>query len=1076
MVNTRPSNASKHPGNPDLKNPRRPSSELVAERLEAEQEQAAEAATQAKKLVHVAKLQNTAHKAELKRAKVGNKPSTASQSKTKKPSASGSSAAKSTSTRAPAVTPHQPESTILPVNQSTDKHQSARKSTKPGRDAITETRELLSASGQQSRRTGTSAATSASGKGTTVTSVKSAAAGGSKRKAPDNNGASSESARPKQKPAKKSRTKAPAGVRPDWSSQAQAVTPSKATTTPAKQQAISLPRAAIQVAREWSKLQPPQVKGSDDESGPPGEVLNGGYASDDDDETAAPEKGDVRTTAEGIVTITHNSSGLDKGVTKGRKRVGVSHYKNEDLPAACRKLWRNTYVPTMYDMYATGNDPWDNTANNRMVGNLTYVWEKVYNTPVSSEDIRGPILGVMNQRLAEWRNKLAAAAINVVVGHFEDGGEQYSSPESRAKFVKWALGPKKLFIWQATTPKRTGAFQSSLIIKTFATHLTEVQGTVGSFFKGYEPQGALALTCVALERALMLFETGVHHVSDPGDTKRPEFNASIWYDATDGYQGTIAQLKPEVWDAIIAAAEPYAKKGKARRLGHSASSDCDMGPEDDRARLLDSSDLEEDDGEVAAHSEPPNEDDSDPIVGDVEPEAVDNSMEVEEDTASMYGSDTAAGQQCHSPVECEPFEEDDGVGVIVLIPAASYRHVRIPLVMFSESLSQLHPESPPTAYSDLEALGWKQSIRDYIAANRDRVKGAPSDNIVFYELYQSPAQLRARTHPALLATQSALLSLWHNSARSSSASGRPRQPTHAPRLLRSPPHPPARTQRLHPRPARRQRGVERWEDPGFRACFSKILEHEDENGVVDVEAWRKHDAFDVAPRLDAKQDLYDAPNQCSVFRPWQGWTALSSTGPREGTLQVFPMITLAAAYIMLRPFFALRAGAPAHSLAADDWVLDLESTEFPGSVPRKAQELNSQSHPHLCFDKTLVSIPRVEPGDQVYWHCDVVHAVESEHRGAGDSSVLYIPAVPLTEKNAWYLRDQRASFARGVPSPDFPGGEGESQFVGRIGVDDITGVHTRRMFGLAPFEQPADASAGERNLIEAANRILFEQA
>ena len=31
-------------------------------------------------------------------------------------------------------------------------------------------------------------------------------------------------------------------------------------------------------------------------------------------------------------------------------------------------------------------------------------------------------------------------------------------------------------------------------------------------------------------------------------------------------------------------------------------------------------------------------------------------------------------------------------------------------------------------------------------------------------------------------------------------------------------------------------------------------------------------------------------------------------------------------------------------------------------------------------------------------HTDVVHAVEGEHNGAGDSSVLYIPAVPLTER------------------------------------------------------------------------------
>ena len=31
-------------------------------------------------------------------------------------------------------------------------------------------------------------------------------------------------------------------------------------------------------------------------------------------------------------------------------------------------------------------------------------------------------------------------------------------------------------------------------------------------------------------------------------------------------------------------------------------------------------------------------------------------------------------------------------------------------------------------------------------------------------------------------------------------------------------------------------------------------------------------------------------------------------------------------------------------------------------------------------------------------HCDLVHAVEAEHNGPGDSSVLYIPAAPLTLK------------------------------------------------------------------------------
>jgi hypothetical protein len=57
--------------------------------------------------------------------------------------------------------------------------------------------------------------------------------------------------------------------------------------------------------------------------------------------------------------------------------------------------------------------------------------------------------------------------------------------------------------------------------------------------------------------------------------------------------------------------------------------------------------------------------------------------------------------------------------------------------------------------------------------------------------------------------------------------------------------------------------------------------------------------------------------------------------------------------------------------------------------------------------------------------------VEARHAGTGPSAVLYIPTVPLTRTNAEYVRDQRAAFEEGVPPPDFPGGEGEREFVGR---------------------------------------------
>jgi Protein of unknown function (DUF1479) len=112
-------------------------------------------------------------------------------------------------------------------------------------------------------------------------------------------------------------------------------------------------------------------------------------------------------------------------------------------------------------------------------------------------------------------------------------------------------------------------------------------------------------------------------------------------------------------------------------------------------------------------------------------------------------------------------------------------------------------------------------------------------------------------------------------------------------------------------------------------------------------------------------------NQCSIFRPWQGWTSMSTTGPGEGTLRVAPLLKLATAYLILRPFFRPRTSFS----GLDDWVIDLESVAFPGSQMGKTQELNETTHPHLQLSRTMVSVPRVEPGDQIYCECHPYHPI-----------------------------------------------------------------------------------------------------
>jgi hypothetical protein len=114
--------------------------------------------------------------------------------------------------------------------------------------------------------------------------------------------------------------------------------------------------------------------------------------------------------------------------------------------------------------------------------------------------------------------------------------------------------------------------------------------------------------------------------------------------------------------------------------------------------------------------------------------------------------------------------------------------------------------------------------------------GFPEGNIQAFEIYNSGAQTRARTHPAIL-------QLWHCSKPGAKPSlGNPisyfdhfriRQPGDRSFVLG--PHIDGGS-------------LERWEDPGFRGCFRAIFGGD----------WQKHDPFDAAHRLDARQDLYHA--------------------------------------------------------------------------------------------------------------------------------------------------------------------------------------------------------------------------
>jgi len=299
-------------------------------------------------------------------------------------------------------------------------------------------------------------------------------------------------------------------------------------------------------------------------------------------------------------------------------------------------------------------------------------------------------------------------------------------------------------------------------------------------------------------------------------------------------------------------------------------------------------------------------------------------------------------------------------------------------------------------YEELEVE--KRSLDKYFSALK---AGKPQ----VFNVYWSRPQVMARQDARLAETRAFLDRLWKyegvfNPDRQCTYADRVRRRQPGDKTLGLSPHMDAGT-------------VERWIDPGYQQVYENIFSGD----------WRGYDPFDAMHRLKTRE--IPSPAVCSMFRTYQGWTALTRQGPKDGTLRLIP-IAEGIAYVLLR--------------ALQD---DVGEADLCGAAPGRALGVSPEWHPDLIAG--LVSIPEVMPGDAVFWHTDICHAVGDEHAGSEYASVIYIGSAPDCPKNRAYLPKQRQAFLQGRSAPDFATMDFEVDFKGRATEEDLTDLGRAQM-------------------------------
>ncbi|PSR75094.1 hypothetical protein PHLCEN_2v9330 [Hermanssonia centrifuga] len=237
------------------------------------------------------------------------------------------------------------------------------------------------------------------------------------------------------------------------------------------------------------------------------------------------------------------------------------------------EVWQQKFVPTYLSFIGSLKSPWDGNSTKREINKLQKIWSAVFPTSNKVVTDGGIIHKVCGYR---YRNNMTKIAAIAILKEWEMAG--ITTKDNCIAYIQANL--ELDFKCMMSDPENLcGMFESSVILKTFAIHLSS---TAGAVIQYGNPVGGLALAAAAVEHGFVLWKTG--HILCKNklaarikicttEDKRKQakksnawliyFSQATWGRTTRQYMRSTKNLTKKMWKAIIFKTQVYKKAAES---------------------------------------------------------------------------------------------------------------------------------------------------------------------------------------------------------------------------------------------------------------------------------------------------------------------------------------------------------------------------------------------------------------------------------------------------------------------------------------------------------------------------------